>query len=332
MSMTENPTIVARIRQRFDARGARMPEINRRQALVPETAVALDNPHGTAPGLWIERPGKVVLLLPGPPREMQPMLEALVAVRLAGCSSGHRVYRRRIVVAGRTESSVEEAAHPVYGRWQRGAEPVQTTILASLGQIELHLTTSAATVESAQERLDAITRELRDAIGPSVVSTDGKTLEQVVGDRLVERGFRIAVAESCTGGLVASRLTDVPGSSRYVELGVVTYTNHSKMDLLGVPAGVLEAHGAVSEAVAVAMAEGVKRRARVEVALGITGIAGPSGGTAEKPVGTVAIAVAAASRATVAKTFRFLGGRREVKRQASQAGLDLVRRCLEDAS
>jgi nicotinamide-nucleotide amidase len=164
-------------------------------------------------------------------------------------------------------------------------------------------------------------------LGPDVYSTDGRSLEAVVGDLLVERGLHIGVGESCTGGLIASRLTDVPGSSRYVDQAVVVYSNDAKTALLGVPADLLREHGAVSEPVAVAMAEGIKTRARADVGVGVTGIAGPTGGSAEKPVGTVVVSVVTESDRRV-RTFRFFGDRELVKFQASQAALDMVRRLL----
>jgi nicotinamide-nucleotide amidase len=172
-------------------------------------------------------------------------------------------------------------------------------------------------------------QQVAERIGADIYSTDGRLLEEVVGDLLVERGLRIAAAESCTGGLITSRLTDVPGSSRYVDQSVVTYSNEAKIALLGVAPDLIATHGAVSEPVALAMADGMRSRAAVDVALGVTGIAGPGGGTPEKPVGTVAIAAVTAA-ATRSRVFRFIGGRDMVKFQASQAALDMVRRMLND--
>jgi len=168
---------------------------------------------------------------------------------------------------------------------------------------------------------------VKDVMGLHVYSTDGRALEEVLGAMLVERKMWIALAESCTGGLIASRLTDVPGSSRYVERGVVTYSNAAKVELIGVPEEMIHAHGAVSEQVATAMAEGIRARARTSLGVGVTGIAGPDGGTPDKPVGTVCIA-AASDGATRVRTFRFVGGREMVKFQASQAAMDMVRRML----
>jgi nicotinamide-nucleotide amidase len=319
------------IERRFAVRGLRTPEINRRQAMVPRGAVVLENRNGTAPGLWIEHHGKTIALLPGPPREMQPMMEDLVRDRLSRHVGPVRLYRRALRMTGRTESHVEEAVRPFYEPWAAGPVPIGVTILAAPGQIELHLTAKAPDGAQGQAALDGAVADVERVLGTSLFSSDGRSLEQVLGDLLRARGLRIALAESCTGGLVSSRLTDVPGSSDYLERGVVAYSNRAKVELLGVPARLIAAHGAVSEAVAEAMAGGIARAAGVDIGVGITGIAGPDGETAEKPVGTVAIS-AAWIRGTLTeartKTWQFPGGREQIKFQASQAALNLVRRWL----
>ena len=327
--LAEDEAITAHLRARFKARGfqAPMPEINRRQAMVPAGAVVIENARGSAPGLWIDHDAGSVVLLPGPPRELKPMLAALVDGRLRERASGEALVRRVVRIAGRIESHVDEALQPLYHEWARASPPVAATILAALGSIELHLSARGSSRDVVDAALDAAVRQVIVVIGPDAYSQDGRLLEHVVGDLLVERGMRIGVAESCTGGLITSRLTDVPGSSRYVDQAVVTYANEAKTVLLGVPPQMLEEHGAVSESVALAMAEGIRSRARADVGVGVTGIAGPTGGTPEKPVGTVAVAaVTAESRRS--HTFRFHGEREQVKFQASQAALDLVRRML----
>jgi nicotinamide-nucleotide amidase len=326
-TMTEAPAIVDKLKARFASRGLEMPAINRRQALVIDGAVVLDNPNGTAPGQWIAHDRGVLLLLPGPPRELGPMLERLVEGPLAERAGEIRLLKRTVFVTGMTESHAEEALLPCYERWRAGTLPIDATILAAPGQIELHLVVRGREAE-ATPILDAAVADVEQALGERIFSTTGERLEAVVGQRLTAHGWRIALAESCTGGLMASRLTDVAGSSTYVELGVVAYSNAAKVSLLGVPASLIEAHGAVSEPVAVAMAEGVRARAGVELGVGITGIAGPTGGTPEKPVGTVAIAIAAEGIETRVRTFRFPGGRAQVKFFASQSALDMVRRLL----
>ena len=328
-ALTEDTGITERMRVRFAARGYKgpMPEINRRQAMVPAGARVIENERGSAPGLWLEEGDAVVLLLPGPPRELKPMLLALVEGSLRARAAGAPLLRRIVRVAGVIESQTDEALQPLYREWAANTPRVHATILAALGQIELHLWTQAAAADDAAAALDRAVQEIGRVMGDNVFSTDGRSMEAVIGDLLVSRGYRIALAESCTGGLLTSRLTDVPGSSRYVERAVIAYANEAKTELLGVDPAVIAAHGAVSEAVAQAMAEGVRSRAGVDVGVGVTGIAGPGGGSAEKPVGTVAIAAIAPSAAR-SRMFRFHGEREHVKFQASQAALDMVRRML----
>ena len=330
VSMSENADVVAKIEQRFARRGIKMPEINRRQGMVPEGATLLDNPNGTAPGLWIERGETAIVLLPGPPREMKPMFEAVMRDRLAPRSGGAGLFRRVIKITGRTESDVDATAQPIYGPWQSQAVPISTTILAVLGQIELHLTAAARDRAEAERALEAAVGQLQAVLGESVYSVNGLGLEAVVAELLKSRALTIATAESCSGGLLASRLTDVPGSSAYMQQGVVCYSNASKTQWLGVPATLIEEYGAVSEPVAKAMAAGIRKAASTDIGVGITGIAGPGGGTPEKPVGTVAIAVSALSEERV-RTFQFFGARDLVKFQSAQAALNMIRLMLSPA-
>ena len=330
--LDEDEAVVARIRERFARRGLTMPEINRRQGMVPRGATLLENPNGTAPGLWLERGQTAIVLLPGPPREMKPMFESVVRDRLAprtrriGLGTG--LFRRVLKITGRTESDVDATVQPIYGRWLSQDVPITTTILAVMGQIELHLTASAASREAADRALGPAVRELEEALVDAVYSVDGSPLEAVVGERLRARHLTIAVAESCTGGLLSSRLTDVPGSSDYVERGEVCYSNRSKIDSLGVPAALIAEYGAVSEPVARAMAEGIRTKASTHVGVGVTGIAGPGGGTPDKPVGTVMIAVLIGADARV-RTFQFIGSREMVKFQSTQAALNMLRLMLK---
>jgi nicotinamide-nucleotide amidase len=257
------------------------------------------------------------------------MLTELVEGPLRERGTGQSLVRRVIRVAGQFESHVDQVLHPLYQEWEREAPPVAATILAALGSIELHLSTRAATAEEARTVLERSVGQAVLALGPDVYSTDGRSLEAVVGELLVERDLHIGVAESCTGGLIASRLTDVPGSSRYVDQTVVVYSNDAKIEVVGVPADLIREHGAVSEPVALAMADGIRARARAGVGVGVTGIAGPTGGTPEKPVGTVAVAVVTGSERRV-RTFRFFGEREQIKFQGSQSALDMVRRVLSN--
>ena len=326
--LREDAAIAERLRTRFAARfSGAMPEINRRQAMVPEGAVVLENPNGSAPGLWIETDDHAVLLLPGPPRELKPMVEQLVLGLLRERAVGQALVRRVLKIAGRIESQTEEHLRPLYAKWRDWTIPVDATILASLGQLELHLSARAATRDQAAGVLSRAAEDVVGVLGVDVFSTEGKSLEDVVGELLVARGLSIAIAESCTGGLVTSRLTDIAGSSRYVDRGVVVYSNEAKTELLGVPAALIAEHGAVSEPVGQAMAEGIRSRAHVDVGVGVTGIAGPGGGSPQKPVGTVVVAAVVGETARI-RTFRFPGERDQVKFQASQAALDMVRRLL----
>jgi nicotinamide-nucleotide amidase len=328
--LAEDPAIVEHLRRRYASRGLStpMPSNNLRQAQVPAGAIVLDNPNGSAPGLWMDHGAQAVVLLPGPPRELKPMMTALAETQLRARASGVSIVRRMLRVSGRFESHVDQALHPLYQEWAAGTPPIAATILASLGQIELHLSVRHGSRQAGDALLERAVAQAVGVLGEDVFSTDGRRLEEVVGDALAARGLWLAAAESCTGGLVTSRLTDVAGSSRYVGASIVAYANEAKTLLLGVPAALLAEHGAVSEPVARAMAQGIRARARADLGVGVTGIAGPGGGSPEKPVGTVAVALAGPD-ATVVRTFKFFGDRELVKFQASQAALDMVRRWLK---
>lgn len=328
LPLIEDRGILETITARFAKRGLRMPEINRRQAQVPHGAAVLPNPAGTAPGLWIEARERVVVLLPGPPRELRPMFESHVRPKLVLRTGGRQMRRRVIRITGRAESLVDETAQPIYSQWLSREIPIETTILAASGQIELHLSSAGVDTDAIDRALDDAVQQLAGAIGSPVFSVDGRTLEEVVGGLLLEHHARIGVAESCTGGLVLTRLTSVPGSSGWVQGGITAYANDVKINQLGVPAELIAEHGAVSEPVAAAMARGVRERLGVDVGVAVTGIAGPSGGTEAKAVGTVCLAIDGPLR--LAKTVLFTGDRQIIRAQAAQAVLDLVRRAYLD--
>lgn len=329
LRLTEDADILAALRARFAKRAnGVMPENNRRQAQVPDGAVVLPNPNGSAPGLWIERGDKVVVLLPGPPREMGPMFDAEVGPRLATRTGARRLQSRTIKIAGQAESRIDEIAAPIYGPFAHGAVPIETTVLAHPGLVELHLSAGGEDQAAIAAALDAGVATLTGAIGDSVFSIDGRSLEMVVGDDLRSRGLTVGLAESCTGGLVAGRLTDVPGSSAYVRGGVVAYSNEVKTGILGVPAPLIAAHGAVSEPVAVAMANGVRRVVGADIGLGVTGIAGPDGGTPEKPVGTVWFAVSGPGDRSETLKRVVPGERSLIRAWAVAVALDMIRRAL----
>jgi nicotinamide-nucleotide amidase len=329
LRMKEDPEILDALRRRFAKRSSgAMPENNRRQAQVIEGAVVLANPNGSAPGLWIERGEKVLVLFPGPPREMEPMFDSHVAPRIARRTGARRVLRRVVKTAGQAESRIDEIAAPIYGAMAHGKMPIETTILAHPGQVELHLSASGDDHAGMAEALDAGVAALTSAIGDSVFSIDGRAIEVVVGEALKARGLTIGAAESCTGGLVAGRLTEVPGSSAYVRGGVVAYSNDVKIAALGVSAETLAKNGAVSEAVAAEMADGIRRAAGADIGVAVTGIAGPDGGTEEKPVGTVWFAVAGPGdyRDTLKRVVP--GDRQLIRAWSVMVALDMVRRAL----
>jgi len=328
LPLEDDAAILDAIERRFASRGWKMPAVNRRQAQVPRGATVLQNPHGTAPGLWIAHGQRMIVLLPGPPREMQPMMDGEVRRRLSEVAGDVRLYRRMLRVSGKGESLVEEIVQPIYSRWLGQSPRIETTILAGLGQVELHLVAQSAEPALANRSVSDAVAELTQALGDDLVSSDGRTLEAVVGDLLRARGWWVAFAESCTGGLATSRMTDIPGSSDYVERSIVAYSNRAKTELLDVPEALIAKHGAVSEPVALAMAAGIRKRTGVNVGVSITGIAGPGGGTEQKPVGTVCIAVDGEGGNGTVRTFRFPGGREMVKAMSANWAIDLLRRYL----
>ncbi len=316
-------TILAELRERFLSFGHVMPERNSRQAMVIEKAEVLPNPNGSAPGLFIEHEGVAIVLLPGPPREMKPMFENHVQARLAGRAGNVKVVRRMLRVAGLGESAVDEKIAPIYTQY----ENPQTTILFNQSEIEIHLTARGRTEAEAEALLDRLSEQLEERLGNAVFSFAGEKMEEVVGLKLTVGGYTLAVAESCTGGLIAQRLTEVPGSSKYFVEGAVTYSNDAKTRTLGVDPALILENGAVSAPVARAMAEGIRKRARTDFGLSITGIAGPDGGSEEKPVGLVYIALADDVQ-TKTRKLMIPGDRQLIRWRASQAALDLLRRRL----
>lgn len=321
----ENSEVRARIEQRFQRLGRSMPPNNLRQAMIPEGAEWIENANGSAPGLWLEHEGVIFILLPGPPWELEAMFEAACLPRLEPVSGGRRIRTRVYKIIGLPESEVDRRIAPLYKPY---ANPV-TTILAKPGTIEVHLRARAADGREAEALLAELGDKLELALGEQVFSTRGETLEEVVGMYLVMKRATVAVAESCTGGLLSQRLTSIAGSSDYFLGGAVCYSNELKISLAGVPAAMLAAHGAVSKQVAKALAEGIRRRAGSTMGIGITGIAGPGGGSTEKPAGLVFISLAD-TRGAAVKEFRFPGARERVRYWASQMALEMIRRRVRE--
>ncbi|MGH9932063.1 MAG: competence/damage-inducible protein A [Pyrinomonadaceae bacterium] len=316
-------SILAELREKFRSFGRVMPERNSRQAMVIEKSEVLPNPNGTAPGLYTEHEGVAIVLLPGPPREMKPMFENHVLPKLADRPGSIKIVRRMLRVAGLGESAVDEKIAPIYTQY----ENPQTTILFNQSEIEIHLTARGRTEAEAAALLDRLSEQLEERLGNAVFSFAGEKMEEVVGLKLTWGGYTLSVAESCTGGLIAQRLTDVPGSSKYFIEGVVAYSNDAKTRTLGVEPVLLLEHGAVSAPVAEAMAEGIRMRARTDFGLSITGIAGPGGGSEDKPVGLIYIALADDAHTEHCR-FIIPGDRNLIRWRASQAALDLLRRRL----
>jgi nicotinamide-nucleotide amidase len=326
LPLDEDAAVLARLRDRFAQRGVPMPDINRRQAQVPRGATLLFNPHGTAPGLLIHTRGRLLVCLPGPARELKPMFDASLMPELLAHAAGRRLRRRVVMVTGLAESQVEERVGPLDAALQALVLPVHRTILATPGQVEIHLSATGDDVSAVDATLASAADDVARAIGRAVFSTEGEDLEVVVGRLLRRRGWRLAAAESCTGGLLLGRLTNVPGSSAWIAGGVVAYANDVKISSLGTEPALLDAHGAVSEPVARAMARGARDRLAADVGVAVTGIAGPGGGSEAKPVGTVVIAASAADDEV--KTFRFAGDRAMIRSLSVAAALDMVRRRL----
>jgi nicotinamide-nucleotide amidase len=318
--LQRNEAVVRAIEARFRSFKREMPAVNLRQAMVPEGADVLENPRGTAPGLWLEDKGRLVALLPGPPRELKPLFMEQVKPRLQRQASAVRMFHRELRVTGLGESHVEERIRAIYTRFQQ----VNTTILATPGEVQIHLRCWTADAVEANATLDEIVRSFELALGDRIFAHSATPLEEVVAQLLIDHRATISAAESCTGGLLAERLTRIPGSSSYFLGGAVCYSNELKTVWAGVPPEMIAAKGAVSTAVAIAMAEGIRRQVRSTLGVGITGIAGPSGGSEEKPVGTVHVAVSGPS-GTKERLLHLPGDREAIRFYASQIGLDMVR-------
>ena len=312
--------VVSAIEARFRSFKRDMPAVNLRQAMVPEGAEVLENPRGTAPGLWLEDKGRSIALLPGPPRELKPLFLEQVRPRLERRTSGVRMFHRELRITGLGESHVEERIRPIYTRYK----DVSTTILAVPGEIQIHLRAWTDDDTHAETTLDEIVRSLELALGDRIFAHSGLSLEEVVAQLLTDNRATIAAAESCTGGLLAERLTRIPGSSTYFLGGAVCYSNELKTAWADVPPEMIVSKGAVSSEVAIALAEGIRRRVRSTFGVAITGIAGPGGGSEEKPVGTVHLALA--SPTGVKERLVHLPGDRDgIRFYASQLALDMVR-------
>jgi nicotinamide-nucleotide amidase len=311
------------LRERFRGWGREMPEINKRQAYAIEGSEILPNPNGSACGMMVETHGKVLAIFPGPPREMQPMFTDHVLPKLLERAGGVIVRRRILRVSGMGESAIDEAIAPIYNTYKN----VQTSILFSKSEVEVHLSAKSTDEAKALATLDELANKITEKLGIAVFATNGETMEQVIAKLLTDRSETVSTAESCTGGLIARRLTELPGSSKYFMEGAVTYSNEAKIRTLNVSQETLDKFGAVSQETAEEMARGMRERADTDYAISVTGVAGPDGGSEDKPVGTVWFGLASRSKVKTIKLL-FPGDRYLIRWRSSQAALDLLRRHL----
>lgn len=313
--------VLEEVRARFRSFGREMPETNKRQAFIIEGAKILPNPNGSAVGMSLKTNDKFFVVLPGPPRELKPMFENFVLPDLRATAGEIYVRRKILRVSGMGESAVDEQIAPIYKQYKN----VGTSILFNRSEIELHLTAQTTKLEEAERILEELSGKIVEKLGIAVFSMNGETMEAVVGKLLSDRKETLSIAESCTGGLIAERITEIAGSSAYFVEGAITYSNEAKIRTLGVSREIIETHGAVSVETAEAMAKGIREKAQTDYALSVTGIAGPGGGTAEKPVGLVFLGYADDSETTSLK-ITLPGDRYLIRWRTSQAALDLLRR------
>ena len=311
------------IHSRLAGRGKEVLVANDRQALIPAGARLLRNSVGIAPGFFLDEENTFIAVLPGVPREMRAMFTEELRPVLEERFAGKLFIRRRVLhTCGMSESAVNQAIQAIL---QSGEPAVGLT--ARETSVDIRIISHQASAEQAQALVDRTDAVIRKMLGDAVYSADGQTMEEVVGALLKQRRLKLAVAESCTGGLIGARITNIAGSSEYFERGVVTYSNASKTEMLGVPAELIGHHGAVSSEVAAAMAQGIWQAAKTDLGLSVTGIAGPDGGSEQKPVGLVYTALAS-SQGVKTTEHRFLGDREQIRARAAQMALDMVRRHL----
>jgi nicotinamide-nucleotide amidase len=315
--------VYAAIEERFRRMKRVMAEVNRRQAYVVEGASILPNARGTAPGQWLEWNGAHIVMLPGPPHELKHVFESHCLTRLGHIVPPLVIRKRCYRVAGMGESDLDQLIAPVYRNYANPA----TTILAAAGDIQIHLRARCQAQEEAEALLDELAGPIRQLLGDRIYTETGEPLEATVGALLARRGMTLAVAESCTGGMLAERITSVPGASAYFMGGFLVYTYAAKISLLGIDPALLESERAASESVARAMAEAARRKTGASLALSVTGVAGPSQGEEKEPVGAVFIGVADESGGC-ARRFQFAGDRDRIRTLATQTALDILRRRL----
>jgi nicotinamide-nucleotide amidase len=327
LKLQADPQTLAKLEQRFAKHNMKMSANNAKQADVLTSALLLPNPVGTAPGQWIagkyDSQDRLLLLLPGPPYELKAVFEAECVPRLRARIPVQHIATRILKMAMLPESQVDARVAPIYKTYT----DVQTTILAGGGEIQLQLRCRKDSQAEAEARVEELTEKIEDELGDAIFSRKGETIEQIISYLLQMRNLTLAVAESCTGGLLAERITSLGGSSRYFIGGAVVYSNELKTQFANVPKALIDQHGAVSREVAASMAEGIRKRCLSSYGVGITGVAGPSGGTEQKPVGLVYIALAGEEGTQVVER-NFPGDRKRIRQFATQQALEMIRRAL----
>jgi len=313
--------ILDTLRQRFAARGFRMAKINEKQAEVIQGAETIDNPLGTAPGMWIAEKGRHVVLLPGPPRELHSMFEALLP-KIRDLSDAMRLAYRSFHITGVTESELDSQIAPIYTAYPK----VRTTVLAGTRHIAVRMYRWTEPGEDPSDLVE-VAEKIQEKLGDAIFTTSDESMEQVVGRLLQQSGKTIAVAESCTAGMLGMHLTRIPGSSNYFKGGILCYSNEAKIELCGVDAALLQRYGAVSAEVAEALASGARSALHSSIGLSITGIAGPGGGSPEKPVGLVYIGMSDEKQSW--SRHRIMPGDREsIRERSAYLALSWLRRLL----
>jgi len=327
LKLQRDPEILAKLQERFAKRGYNMSANNAKQADILTGAVALPNPLGTAPGQWIagkyDGRERLLMLLPGPPYELKALFETECIPRLRTRIPVQHIATRTLKLAMMPESQVDARVAPIYKTYT----DVETTILAGAGEIQLHLRCRKDSQADAEARVEELAEKIEDELGDAIFSRKEETIEQIVSYLLQMRGMTLATAESCTGGLLAERITSLGGSSRYFLGGAVVYSNQLKTQFANVPKTLIDQHGAVSREVAAAMAEGIRKRCLASYGVGITGVAGPGGGTEQKPVGLVYIALAGEEGTQVVER-NFPGDRKRIRQFSTQQALEMIRRAL----
>ena len=327
LKLQRDPQVIARLEARFAKRGMKMSANNAKQADILASAMVLPNSLGTAPGQWIagkyDGQERLLMLLPGPPYELKALFETECIPRLRARVPVQHIATRTLKMAMMPESQVDARVAPIYKTYT----DVETTILAGRGEIQLHLRCRKESEAEAEARVEELAEKIEDELGDAIFSRKGETIEQIVSYLLQMRSMTLAVAESCTGGLLAERITSLSGSSRYFLGGAVVYSNELKTQFANVPKALIDQHGAVSREVAASMAEGIRKRCLASYGVGITGVAGPSGGTEQKPVGLVYIALAGEEGTQVVERT-FPGDRKRIRQFATQQALEMIRRAL----